>query len=104
MLRGTATIFPSVGKSLLVRSSLSRFRRSAPRRTSRSSHAPARYGLRKEFGEKGRAECAASKPKGGCVKFAFVIHPTSLEDVIRYEPGAVGKGRPLIEKIMEWMP
>ncbi len=38
------------------------------------------------------------------MKFAFVIHPTSLEDVIRYEPGAVGKGRPLIEKIMEWMP
>jgi predicted amino acid dehydrogenase len=38
------------------------------------------------------------------VKFAFVIHPTSLEDVARYEPGAVGKGRPLIEKIMEWMP
>jgi predicted amino acid dehydrogenase len=36
--------------------------------------------------------------------FAFVIHPTSLEDVVRYEPGAVGKGRPLIEKIMEWMP
>jgi len=23
---------------------------------------------------------------------------------VRYEPGAVGKGRPLIEKIMEWMP
>ncbi|MBC5811240.1 MAG: shikimate dehydrogenase [Candidatus Eremiobacteraeota bacterium] len=38
------------------------------------------------------------------MKFAFVIHPTSLEDVVRYEPGAVGKGRPLIEKIMEWMP
>jgi len=38
------------------------------------------------------------------VKFAFVIHPTSLEDVVRYEPGAVGKGRPIIEKIMEWMP
>jgi predicted amino acid dehydrogenase len=38
------------------------------------------------------------------VTFAFVIHPTSLEDVVRYEPGAVGKGRPLIEKIMEWMP
>jgi predicted amino acid dehydrogenase len=38
------------------------------------------------------------------VKFAFIIHPTSLEDVARYEPGAVGKGRPLIEKIMEWMP
>ena len=40
----------------------------------------------------------------GPVKFCFVIHPTSLEDVVRYEPGAVGKGRPLIEKIMEWMP
>ena len=38
------------------------------------------------------------------MKFAFVIHPTSLEDVVRYEPGAVGKGRPLIEKILEWMP
>src|SRR6202162_764257 len=45
---------------------------------------------------------------GGCptdyMKFAFVIHPTSLDDVVRYEPGAVGKGRPLIEKILEWMP
>ena len=39
-----------------------------------------------------------------CVKFAFVIHPTSFDDVVRYEPGAVGKGRPLIAKIMEWMP
>jgi fatty aldehyde-generating acyl-ACP reductase len=38
------------------------------------------------------------------VKFAFIIHPTSLVDVVRYEPGAVGKGLPLIEKIMEWMP
>ena len=38
------------------------------------------------------------------MKFAFVIHPTSLEDVERYEPGAAGKGRPLIEKILEWMP
>lgn len=38
------------------------------------------------------------------MKFAFVIHPTSLEDVLRYEPGAAGKGLPLIEKIMEWMP
>ena len=38
------------------------------------------------------------------MKFAFVIHPTSLEDVVRYEPGAVGKGRPIIEKILEWMP
>jgi predicted amino acid dehydrogenase len=38
------------------------------------------------------------------MKFCFIIHPTSLEDVARYEPGAVGKGRPLIEKIMEWLP
>jgi fatty aldehyde-generating acyl-ACP reductase len=38
------------------------------------------------------------------MKFAFVIHPTSLEDVVRYEPGAVGKGRAIIEKILEWMP
>ena len=38
------------------------------------------------------------------MKFCFVIHPTSLEDVVRYEPGAAGKGRALIEKIMEWMP
>ena len=38
------------------------------------------------------------------MKFAFIIHPTSLEDVVRYEPGAAGKGLPLVEKIMEWMP
>ena len=38
------------------------------------------------------------------MKFAFVIHPTSFEDVVRYEPGAVGKGRPIIEKILDWMP
>jgi predicted amino acid dehydrogenase len=38
------------------------------------------------------------------MKFCFVIHPTSLEDVVRYEPGAVGKGRPIIEKILDWMP
>lgn len=37
-------------------------------------------------------------------KFCFVIHPTSLDDVARYEPGAVGKGLPLIRKILEWMP
>ena len=37
-------------------------------------------------------------------KFCFVIHPTSLEDVARYEPGAAGKGLPLIRKILEWMP
>ena len=37
-------------------------------------------------------------------KFCFVIHPVSLEDVARYEPGAKGKGEPIIRKILEWMP
>jgi predicted amino acid dehydrogenase len=37
-------------------------------------------------------------------KFCFVIHPLSLEDVARYEPGARGKGEPIIRKILEWMP
>jgi fatty aldehyde-generating acyl-ACP reductase len=37
-------------------------------------------------------------------KFAFVIHPLSFDDVARYEPGVVGKGRPIIEKIISWMP
>jgi fatty aldehyde-generating acyl-ACP reductase len=38
------------------------------------------------------------------VKFCFVIHPLSLDDVARYEPGAAGKGAPIVRKIMEWMP
>jgi fatty aldehyde-generating acyl-ACP reductase len=38
------------------------------------------------------------------MKFCFVIHPLSLEDVARYEPGAAGKGAPIVRKIMEWMP
>ncbi|MFN2460721.1 MAG: shikimate dehydrogenase [Candidatus Velthaea sp.] len=37
-------------------------------------------------------------------KFCFVIHPLSFDDVVRYEPGAAGKGRPIIAKILEWMP
>lgn len=37
-------------------------------------------------------------------KFCFVIHPLSLEDVARYEPGAKGKGDAIMRKIMEWMP
>ncbi|HVA29306.1 MAG TPA: hypothetical protein VNF68_14080 [Candidatus Baltobacteraceae bacterium] len=37
-------------------------------------------------------------------KFCFVIHPLSLDDIARYEPGAVGKGAPIVRKIMEWMP
>src|ERR1700738_2778153 len=40
----------------------------------------------------------------GMAKFCFVIHPLSFEDVVRYEPGAKGKGKPIIAKIMEWMP
>jgi fatty aldehyde-generating acyl-ACP reductase len=37
-------------------------------------------------------------------KFCFVIHPLNLEDVARFEPGAKGKGAPIIRKILEWMP
>jgi len=37
-------------------------------------------------------------------KFCFVIHPLSLDDVARYEPGAKGKGAAIVRKIMEWMP
>ncbi len=37
-------------------------------------------------------------------KFCFVIHPLSFDDVVRYEPGAKGKGRPIVAKILEWMP
>ena len=37
-------------------------------------------------------------------KFGFLIHPLSYDDVLRYEPKAAGKGRPLIRKILEWMP
>ncbi len=37
-------------------------------------------------------------------KFCFVIHPLSLDDIARYEPGAAGKGAPIVRKIMEWMP
>jgi predicted amino acid dehydrogenase len=37
-------------------------------------------------------------------KFCFIVHPLSLEDLIRYEPSAKGKGPAIIRKIMEWMP
>lgn len=37
-------------------------------------------------------------------KFCFVVHPLSFDDVARYEPGASGKGRAIIAKILEWMP
>jgi fatty aldehyde-generating acyl-ACP reductase len=41
-----------------------------------------------------------SKP----AKFVFVIHPLSIDDIARYEPGAAGKGAPIVRKIMQWMP
>ncbi len=37
-------------------------------------------------------------------KFCFIVHPLSLEDLVRYEPSAKGKGPAIIRKIMEWMP
>ncbi|MEO6836535.1 MAG: NAD(P)H-binding protein [Candidatus Tumulicola sp.] len=37
-------------------------------------------------------------------KFCFILHPLSLDDVARYEPGAKGKGDAIVRKIMEWMP
>lgn len=43
-------------------------------------------------------------PAAAAPKFCFVVHPLSLEDVMRYEPGAKGKGAPIIRKIMEWIP
>jgi len=36
--------------------------------------------------------------------FCFVIHPVSFDDVVRYEPDAAAKGRPIVAKILEWMP
>lgn len=36
--------------------------------------------------------------------FGFLVHPLSYADVLRFEPKASGKGRPLIKKILEWMP
>ena len=37
-------------------------------------------------------------------KFGFLVHPLSYDDVERYDPGAVGKGRAIIKKILEWIP
>ena len=37
-------------------------------------------------------------------KFCFVIHPLTLDDIVRYEPSAKGKGPAIVRKIMEWMP
>jgi hypothetical protein len=55
--------FPILGKPLLERSSLSRFRRSAPRRTSRSARAP-------------HLELTAASPSTrGFARFAFAAEP-----------------------------
>jgi len=37
-------------------------------------------------------------------KFAFLIHPIDLNDVIRLEPKAASKRPQLIKKVLEWMP
>ena len=47
---------------------------------------------------------AAANDTAHMAKFCFVVHPLSFDDVARYEPGAKGKGRPIIAKILEWMP
>lgn len=36
-------------------------------------------------------------------RFAFIVHPIDLQDVIRFEPKAANKRLPLIEKMLEWM-
>ncbi|MCD6309335.1 MAG: shikimate dehydrogenase [Candidatus Eremiobacteraeota bacterium] len=37
-------------------------------------------------------------------KFAFLIHPLDMRDIIRYEPMAANKRSELIRKMVEWMP
>lgn len=37
-------------------------------------------------------------------KFAFLLHPLGLSDVVRYAPKAKGKREALVAKILEWMP
>jgi len=37
-------------------------------------------------------------------RFCFITHPLSRADVERYEPGTVGKGDAIVEKILAWMP
>lgn len=37
-------------------------------------------------------------------RFAFLIHPLSHQDVVRYAPSAAGKREALVAKILEWMP
>ncbi len=37
-------------------------------------------------------------------KFAFLIHPLDMKDVVRLEPKAANKRQDLIEKVLDWMP
>ena len=37
-------------------------------------------------------------------RFAFLIHPLGMNDVVRYAPKAKGKREALVAKILEWMP
>ncbi|MEW6281394.1 MAG: shikimate dehydrogenase [Candidatus Eremiobacterota bacterium] len=37
-------------------------------------------------------------------RFAFLIHPLDIDDVVRYAPTAAGKREALVAKILEWMP
>lgn len=37
-------------------------------------------------------------------RFAFLIHPMDMRDVVRFEPRAAGKRQALVEKILEWTP
>jgi len=36
--------------------------------------------------------------------YAIIIHPTNEELLYRYEPGMKSKPRPLVKKVLEWMP
>ncbi|MBI3926756.1 MAG: shikimate dehydrogenase [Armatimonadetes bacterium] len=37
-------------------------------------------------------------------KFAFMVHPRDLGDVVQYSPAAAGKRPELVRKVLEWMP
>src|SRR5579875_3061297 len=75
---------------------------------------PAKPRSRYENGDGPSASGRPVRTRGGCAawsgaplnlnKFCFVIHPLSFDDISRYEPGAAGKGRAIVAKIMEWIP
>ena len=43
-------------------------------------------------------------PTAETPRFAFLIHPLGMNDVVRYAPKAKGKREALVAKILEWMP